>query len=223
MPRPLGIRTDTSVQSVGLIPRRFASRFIKPINNRKQPASKPSRNPSKGRAHAGGACGWRVTAILKNHCAATNATTASAHAHTGTILISAASPVRVSFFTCIAVSNFSFQLFVCVVGQMSAASQKKRTHHQRRGDPEERKPRLPNPARNARPRPHPCKESPQKRDGQRRRKAHAQTSHPHQPQAFPRLSKPAGVEADSHLCGSHQAGIGGERQRTQSTNHPVCY
>jgi len=57
---------------------------------------------------------------------------------------------------------------------------------------------------------------------QMRVRSHAQTGHPHQPHAFPGLPKPAGVEAHSHLRSSHQAGIGSERQRTQSTNHPVC-
>src|SRR5438034_9464287 len=145
MPRPLGIRTDTSVQSVGLIPRRFASRFIYPINNRKQPATKPSRNPGRGRAHAGGACGWRVTAILKNHCAATNATTASVHAHGGTILISEVSRVSVSFLTCIDLSTFSLQLprLLAAVREVRAASHEKRTHRQRRRDEEKHEARLP--------------------------------------------------------------------------------
>src|SRR5208282_222164 len=182
----------------------------------------PASSPSTALHHAGGAPACQSCPPLKRICAATNTIPASVHAHHGTILISAANPVGASSFTCIVVPTFSSPLLFSVVGQMSAASQEQRTHDQRRRDPEERKTRLPNPARNACPFAHPFKQPPQKGDGQRRSKAHAQTSQPHQPHAFPRLPKPAGVEAHPHLRGSHQAGIGGERQRTQSKNHPVC-
>src|SRR5438309_1543699 len=105
---------------------------------------------------------------------------------------------------------------------MGASGQQQHTDHQCRSDEEKHEAGLPNQGRDSGPFAHPSKESPQKRDGQRRRKAHAETSHPDQPKAFPRLPKPAGVEAHPHLCGSHQAGIGGERQRTQSTNYSFC-
>src|SRR5262249_3576249 len=88
-------------------------------------------------------------------------------------------------------------------------------------DEEKHETRLPNQGRDSGPFAQPCKEPPQKGDGQRRGKAHTQTSHPHQPHAFTRLPKPVRMEAHSHLRGSHQAGIGGERQRTQRTNEPV--
>ena len=57
---------------------------------------------------------------------------------------------------------------------------------------------------------HPGKEPPQKGNGERRGKAYAQAGHPYQPHAFPRLPKPAGMEAHPHLGGAHQAGIGGD-------------
>src|SRR5580704_7258049 len=119
------------------------------MNNKTQPSIAPARRPSSARNHAGGASARRARLISKKNCALANPTIASVHAHTGTILISAVSPVGVSFFTCIAVSVFSLSLLFSVVvqmsaGQMSAASQEHRTHHQRRDDPEERKARLPN-------------------------------------------------------------------------------
>ena len=161
---------------------------------------------------------------IEKPCAAMNATPASAHAHSGTILISAANPVRVSFFTCIDVPAFSSSITAiarrCSLKWVPRASNStlttsagaiKKTH----------KPALPNPVRNACPFAHPGKEPPQKWDGQSCGKAYAQTSHAHQPHAFPRLPKPAGVEAHPHLCGSHQAGIGGQGQRTQSHEPPA--
>src|ERR1700730_2445692 len=116
------------------------------MRRKRQPPPTPASVPSTGLHHAGGPPECLATTTLKKNCAATNTIPASAHAHAGTILISAASPVRVSFFTCIAVSAFSSPLLFAVAGQMSAASQEKRTHNQSRRDPQERKTRLPNPA-----------------------------------------------------------------------------
>src|ERR1700722_15068045 len=192
--------------------------------SRKQPPPMPARRPSNGLAHAGGPPECPANATLKTNCAAINAIPASTHAQIGTILISALSPVRVSFCTCINLSALSlpFPRLLAVIGEVGAASQQQHTYHQRRRDEEKHKAGLPNQGRDSGPFPHPGKEPPQKRDGEGCRKTHAQTSHRHHPHAFPRLSKPGSVKAYPHLRGPHQAGMGGQRQRTQSANHPVC-
>src|SRR5258708_8433265 len=97
----------------------------------------PASSPSAALHHAGGAPECQSGPPLKTTCAATNTIPASTHAHTGIILISAVSLVRVSFFTCINLSAFSSPLLVAVADHMSAAGEENRTHNQRRCDPEE--------------------------------------------------------------------------------------
>src|SRR6476469_6796726 len=98
-----------------------------------------------------------------------NAIPASAHAHSGTILISAVNPVCVSFLTCIDLSALSVPLprLLAVVGEVRASSQQQNAYHRRRRDEENHEARLPNQRRDSNPCTHPGKESPQKRDGQR--------------------------------------------------------
>src|SRR5580704_3117745 len=181
------------------------------MSSKKQPPPMPANSPSSGLAHAGGPPECRATTTLKKTCAATNRIPASAHAHSGTILISAVSPVCVSFLTCISCSALLLPLsrLLAIACEVRAASQQQHTYHQRGRDEEKHETGLPNQGRDSGPFAYPGKDPPQKGDGEGGRKTHSQTGHPHQPQAFPRLPQPAGVEAHPHLGGSHQARVGG--------------
>jgi len=115
-------------------------------------------------------------------------------------------------------------MLLAVVGQMSAASYEKRARGQDWRDPEKCKTCLPNPIRDAGPFADPGEEAPCQRDGQRGGESYAETRQAHQPHALTRLTEAGGVEADTHLRGADQAGIGSERERTQVANYRVgCF
>src|ERR1700730_18368719 len=176
------------------------------MSSKKQPPPMRANSPSSGLANAGGPPECRATTTLKKTCAATNRIPASAHAHSGTILISAVSPVCVSFLTCISCSALLLPLsrLLAIACEVRAASQQQHTYHQRGRDEEKHETGLPNQGRDSGPFSHPGKEPPQEGDGERGRKTHSQTGHPDQPQAFPRLAKPAGVQTPKHLPSLHQ-------------------
>ena len=157
-----------------------------------------------------------------------NVIPASVHAQAGTILISDVSRVGVSVLTCIKFPAFlsplpRFFSVVCHVSvrQMSPLASNSKLTTSAGATKKNMKPACQTSVGYAHPLPHPGKEPPQERNGQRCRKTYAEASHPHHPHSFPRLAKPGGVEAHSHLRGPHQAGISGQRL-ANAKREPPC-
>src|SRR6185503_18440011 len=114
------------------------------MSKREQAPARPAPRPISARPQAGGAAECRPSTALKKTWAMINAIPASAHAHSGTILISAVNPVCVSFLTCINLSALSVPLprLLAVVREVRAASQQQHAYYQRRRDEEKHEARL---------------------------------------------------------------------------------
>src|SRR5438552_8453734 len=109
-----------------------------------------------------------------------------------------------------------------VSGQMEPPSEEKDSRHNRRHQTERRQADLPNRAGKPRLLAHPRKPAPQHCSGEGSTQRYSDTANANHPQPLLLALQVQCPQAHPHLRGSHQAGIGGERQRTQSTNHPVC-